>query len=51
MKMMIPFMAGTAIGLGLWAYTTNKKEIKKMLQKISNTSETMMKQFKETMSK
>lgn len=51
MKAVVPFMAGTAIGLGLWAYTSNKKEFKKMIQKVTSTTENMMKQFKDVMNK
>lgn len=47
MKKIIPFMAGTAVGLGIWAYTQNKKDVKKMFEKMADETEAMMKQLKE----
>lgn len=47
MKNIVPFMAGTAIGLGIWAYTQNKKDVKKMFKKMADETESMMKQLKE----
>lgn len=46
-KKVIPFMAGTAVGLGLWAYSQNKKDMKKMFKKIADETESMMKQLKD----
>lgn len=46
-KSVIPFMAGTAVGLGIWAYTQNKKDVKKMVKKMVDETENMMKQIKD----
>ena len=53
MKAMLPvvsFLAGGLTCLGVWAYTQNKSEVKTLMKNMSDFSENMMKQLKDTLS-
>ena len=53
MKVMVPivsFMAGGLTCLGLWAYSTNKKEMKNVMKSMTDLSDSMMKKVKNVVS-